>query len=203
MELKGKKALLVFAHPDDEVIFGWPILQDSSLEKEVLMCSSDADNPDRAWCSHRKNALIDICAEKKISLSIIDNDSDFYMLETRQNSLANFLVDIVDEINSKDFDYILTHNPYGEYGHCDHKILFDTIKERIDKPILYSDIRVKTNWPFSENVSSRMKDLYFKDKVGDFDLDLDFYKFCEKKYKDIGVWTWDFEPVKKCSLYKL
>ena len=28
------KCLMVMAHPDDEIIFGWPIFQDKSIEKE-------------------------------------------------------------------------------------------------------------------------------------------------------------------------
>ena len=35
------KVLMVFAHPDDEIIFGWPIFQDSTIEKELIMVTSD------------------------------------------------------------------------------------------------------------------------------------------------------------------
>ena len=30
------KVLMVFAHPDDEIIFGWPIFQDPTIEKEFF-----------------------------------------------------------------------------------------------------------------------------------------------------------------------
>ena len=35
------KVLMVFAHPDDEIIFGWPIFQDPTIEKELIMVTSD------------------------------------------------------------------------------------------------------------------------------------------------------------------
>ena len=41
------KVLMVFAHPDDEIIFGWPIFQDPTIEKELIMVKSDFNNPAR------------------------------------------------------------------------------------------------------------------------------------------------------------
>ena len=42
---KKMKVLMVFAHPDDEIIFGWPIFQDPTIEKELVMVTSDFNNP--------------------------------------------------------------------------------------------------------------------------------------------------------------
>ena len=44
MEEKKTKVVMVLAHPDDEIIFGWPIFQDDDYEKEIIMCSSDFNN---------------------------------------------------------------------------------------------------------------------------------------------------------------
>ena len=38
MEEKKTKVVMVMAHPDDEIIFGWPIFQDDDYEKEIIMC---------------------------------------------------------------------------------------------------------------------------------------------------------------------
>jgi len=46
------------AHPDDEIIFGWPVLKEA---QKIIICSSDLNNPERAWCKDRKKALKDVC----------------------------------------------------------------------------------------------------------------------------------------------
>jgi len=42
---KNKKILILIAHPDDEIIFCWPIFQDNTIEKTILTISSDIYNP--------------------------------------------------------------------------------------------------------------------------------------------------------------
>ena len=55
------KVLMVFAHPDDEIIFGWPIFQDPTIEKELVMVTSDFNNPARQQYAHRKFLLQEGC----------------------------------------------------------------------------------------------------------------------------------------------
>ncbi len=55
------KVLMVFAHPDDEIIFGWPIFQDPTIEKELVMVTSDFNNPARQQYAHRKFLLKEVC----------------------------------------------------------------------------------------------------------------------------------------------
>jgi hypothetical protein len=52
------KTLLVMAHQDDEIIFGWPVFQGNPAG--LLICSSDLHNPDRQWCRHRKQVNHDV-----------------------------------------------------------------------------------------------------------------------------------------------
>jgi len=40
-------------------------------------------------------------------------------------------------------------------------------------------------------------------KVGNYDLDQDFYYFCRNEYIKNGCWTWGFDSIKKCNLYKI
>ena len=55
--MKEKKVLMVMAHPDDEILFGWPVFFDPKYKKKLLICSSDYNNPERAWCKYRKKSL--------------------------------------------------------------------------------------------------------------------------------------------------
>ena len=60
---------IIMAHPDDEVIFGWMVLKE--IDK-ILICSSDFNNPDRAWCKNRKLALQEVCKELKVECECLD-----------------------------------------------------------------------------------------------------------------------------------
>ena len=83
--LSNKKVLMVMAHPDDEIIFGWSIFQDKSIEKKLLICSSDFHNKEREWCKYRKDALFEICKE----LNKLEADSLKFGTISRQSKVWN------------------------------------------------------------------------------------------------------------------
>ena len=93
------KILMLFAHPDDEIIFGWPVLQDNTLQKELLICSSDLNNPKRQKYSHRKEALFRLAHNLNIKCTCLDYDSEFYRLETRRESFSKMCAHVLTEIN--------------------------------------------------------------------------------------------------------
>ena len=66
------KVVMVLAHPDDEIIFGWPIFQDDDYEKEIIMCSTDFNNPVRQEYAHRKLLLQEVCDKYEIPLTCFD-----------------------------------------------------------------------------------------------------------------------------------
>lgn len=219
--LENKNILMVFAHPDDETIFGWPIFQNEKINKFYLCCSTDELNPKRSWCAHRKNTLIKICNDNNTKLWTAPFPSEFYMLNSRRkpgqpkdeigdstSDIRIFKKIIIDNINeiikTNNIDYIFTHNPYGEYGHLDHIFLFDTIFKNIDLPILITDITLRTNWD-NPIINERSKNFFYKNKIKeDCLINIEIYERNKKRYLDDGVWTWsrdNQEEFKKCNLY--
>jgi len=201
MIFKDKKILILISHPDDEIIFCWPIVQDKSIEKTILTISSDIYNPNS---NNRLIPLKSICDNNNINLISLNYDSDFYRIEgwpkTTYKQLHYFVKKRLHEL---DYDYLMTHNPYGEYAHPDHILSFNLSLLYSNSPVLFTDIISKypDNWGFGNG--DNLKRLYYNDKVGDYILDEKFYNYCKNEYIKHGVWTWGFDAIKKCGLYKI
>lgn len=225
----GKKVLMVMAHPDDELIFGWPILQDASISKTLLICSSDLENPKRKWCSHRRFALEKLCEGLGIHVECLDYDSEFYRLESRAvarkstmstllsrlrraprplkadargEKLSSMIEDVLARIWRFEFDLVYTHNAWGEYGHLDHHLVHSIVAS-VGVPTIVSDIFVESNWFPNKRIPPTLKRLYCRKIVQTCENNLEFYERCRKVYVDAGVWTWSEPPVTSCDLYEV
>src|SRR5687768_6946979 len=102
--LDGKRVLMVFAHCDDELVCGWPVLQNPAIKKSLLIATSDRNNPDRKWCAHRKYVTHDLGRFLGIEVRVLDYDSEFYRLDHRSGKLADAEEDILKAIDSFSFD---------------------------------------------------------------------------------------------------
>ena len=186
------KMQLVMAHPDDEVIFGWPVLADRSVDS-ILICSNDSGNPDRKWCRHRKVALMEMTAALRIPARSLDYSSEFYRLSTRDEQLKRMMEDIAANIDPH-ADAVFTHNPWGEYGHMDHIIVHLAVQST-GKSIFFTDIFLPSNWM---NLTHAPKKGF--SVLRSADNDLSFYNYCRSFYDKHRVWTWDRPPIQRCNI---
>ncbi len=217
--MKKKKALLVFAHPDDEVIWGWPLLQDPGWEKEIVICSSDRHNPERAWCAHRRDSLAELCASLGIAFRCFDLNSEFYRLHTRiprkkpklihilqrrpesPPLLGDVLREILEHIRTREYDCLFTHNFWGEYGHLDHILINALMFANIRKPILVGDARIPLNWVPLQQEACAGGGMLTGHLYAACEMDPAFYETCSAFYKRAGTWTWSIPPVAKMNMY--
>lgn len=199
--LEGKHVLMVFAHCDDELVCGWPILLNPKIRKSLIIVSSDRHNPQRIWCSHRKYVTQDLCRSLGMSYHILDYDSDFYRLDHRSGKLATLEKDILSTIRSFSFDYLFTHNPHGEYGHLDHILISNLLFRSVDTPLLISDLTMTADWSKSPPVTQRYANMYYQTLAKQCTLDLKSYLQVQNFYEHRGVWTWSQDPAETCNLY--
>lgn len=189
------KIQMIMAHPDDEVIFGWPILQQfGSFINEIVFVADDSNNPDRAWCSHRLDAAKELGCELGYKVRGLGYNSEFYRLPTRDMQLKELTERIASVVDPEAF--VFTHNPWGEYGHLDHIITHLAVASKADR-LLYSSIQLNSNW------------IRFGQGFDDPNLVLGHYMNEERLYLShklfydrLGVWTWNQLPVKECDVYK-
>lgn len=197
----NKSVLMVVAHPDDEVIFGWPILQNAS-KVHVLCCSSDRNNPDRAEFFRRRDALKVVMDTLGFSFTCFDYNSEFYRMPTRDESLSKALATLASEIEYKYYDFVFSHNPMGEYGHIDH-ILVHQMVAMCSPHLLMTDIFMESNWVPYRKIGEVYQRSYFAKSrfVDSYTNDLAHYNKCKQIYVDHQAWTWSKPPVTNANLY--
>jgi LmbE family N-acetylglucosaminyl deacetylase len=191
---------IIMAHPDDEVIFGWPVLK---MASSILICSNDKNNVDRAWCRYRYKALEELGEFLRIPVMYMDYDSEFYRLSARDGSLKKFQEDVFSHVNIL-CDAIYTHNFMGEYGHLDHILINQLMMKYFSHSeglrLFTSDIHLDSEWIGFPDIAYGGPPIIEMQEV---DNDLEFYNKCKAIYEKHGVWTWNQEPVMKCNLLEI
>ena len=118
-----KQNLMIVAHPDDEIIFGFPSLHNINFVSEPKVVSvTNADHPGRSL-------EFQTCMKR---LGVQDYDMYNYKDEW-DNSFENTDIKerLQDLIFAGKYKQIITHNANGEYGHSQHKALNQIINQLV------------------------------------------------------------------------
>lgn len=203
------KILMVLAHPDDEVVFGWPLVQTGLTSGTELSLLTLSDNRGKRG-DGPVNALAEICAANRIHLIDVERvDSNFYRTPPRYSkpvlsSVINLFQDSVKEAIAEVCpDFIFTHNPMGEYGHGDHRFVFNIVS-MFSIPLMMTDICFTNPCHLS---SKEIPDIYRKRFYNYADgqyylLDMDWYTRMRIIYEKHKAWSWSgHDPVKECNMF--
>ena len=145
--------LMIIAHPDDELIFGGIELMNYGSDYKVV-CVTNPTNKDRILEFETVMEKINIC-----SWEILDYEDTLHPTQTYDK--------LDDIINSREWKKIVTHNPVGEYGHPQHKLIHDRVKNclaetspsTIDNFYVFGKSPVKIN-EFNLNLKMDLLKLY-------------------------------------------
>lgn len=203
--------LMVLAHPDDEVIFGWPIVQRAKENNDQLFLLTLIHNREK-YGSGPTGALAKVCDVNRIGeVKCARQETNFYRLPTRYTDVTlkkvcdDFTGQIGTAIEAIEPDFIFTHNPMGEYGHGDHRAVFNLVST-FHVPLLLTDICFYNKCHLSSNhVPDIYKEYFYYMATEKYHckLDLKWYEEMKKIYEKHKAWSWGgHDPVKECNLYK-
>lgn len=188
------KVLSIFAHIDDHICFGWPIMQDEEIERHLIVCTNDGGG-----------VLQKSCEDAGIHLyGTLGLQDGFYRknaghLGQIQDFILSQLKVAIEQIGP---DWVFTHNPWGEYGHFDHQFLYQAVY-KLGCPRITSDILVKSlSFPLPNKEIYQDNFLAVKQEV--VLSDSGFYAHQTKLFRKLGQWTSNKhldKPSERCRLY--
>lgn len=199
---------LLIAHPDDEALFAWPVLD---RVKKIVCVSNDKTNASRHWCRDRGLCLNSVGELLGAEVVQYDLDSEFYRLPTRGGELKAIATNVMDDLRGSDIIY--THNGWGEYGNIDHILchhIARTLQAQTGCQLLISDIAQEINWlPVRPWALESYDDSGADNRVAAhgqhtiFDIDRPLFGRIKAIYDARGCWTWAWEPQGSCQVFSI
>lgn len=119
LNLSEYNKLMVVAHPDDEMLWGGAALIEDNYLVVCVTCGSN-----RIRVKEFKNVM-EATDDKYIMLNY--PDKILYKRSNWKYEYKYIKEDVKRIINYKNWDEIVTHNKYGEYGHQHHKMTHDIV----------------------------------------------------------------------------
>ena len=165
--------ILVVVHPDDEIIWFNPQMFD-----KIIICFLDRLDKFTMTVA-RKRVLFRHPLKDKIKCLELP-EPNFYKDSPRYQEIINQLKELLAK-EIEQAEVIYTHDPEtGEYGHEDHKLVGQIVKEIAQCPVYALDMKATSNTP---NRIARPPNLPL------------FYQV-RQLYQEENAWTWfgDFYP---------
>jgi LmbE family N-acetylglucosaminyl deacetylase len=138
-----KNSILVSAHPDDEILWFSSILKNVD---EILFCFLEMRSK-----PHKTNGRKQTLSEyplKNVSCLGIDESEAFWDVDWQNPVITEYGIEIANNPSSsrryeenyhtlrlklksrlKGYKNVVTHNPWGEYGHADHVQIYRAVKD--------------------------------------------------------------------------
>lgn len=158
---QNNESLMIVAHPDDETIWGGEHLIHGNY---TVLCITNGNNK-------KRKAEFQKVMKEAHSHGIILSYPD--KTNGKRDSWKSCHKEIEKEIkkliDSKSWNYIVTHNPKGEYGHIHHKMVSRMVtkiakKEDKTKQVLYFGRYVKRNKKQNLKFVHPMSNNHYKEK---------------------------------------
>lgn len=194
-----QNSVLVVAHPDDEILWFSTIIQ--NVDKIIIVFNKTNNQS----VNKGRDKILDLkllpykdkitCL--KIEEADVFNKSNWkipkvteYGVNINSNKYFENFNKIKDRLSNhlKDYKNVITHNPWGEYGHEEHVQVFNVIK-KISSEI---DFSIWISGYFSEQ-SFRMMSL-FKNFISKnfyrYKINNEFCQNVKNIYTNNDAWTW-------------
>jgi len=142
--------LLIVAHPDDEILWGFNYLIKDPLKWKVI-CLTNSQNKERV--REFMNAMNKINIKNYEIWNHDDNIFAIYMDKKCVNDIKN-------DIDKNKYKLILTHNHFGEYGNLQHicvNRILTHLKNKYNYPVHYFKHNQNTNLTLKSNILNEYK----------------------------------------------
>lgn len=216
------RTALVMAHPDDEVLWASSLL--ARLDRIVLCFEAVPSFPD--WGLGRQRSLAVFPLPGAVNLGLTEAETfdsaawpepreTAYGLEVRQHrkSLPNFsktryqqnFAALTAALRPElaGFDTVITHNPWGEYGHEDHVQVFRAVaalQAEMGFAVWVSCYVSDKSWPLMRRLISRLDC-----SAPALPTDPVLGEQLKTLYRENGCWTWfdDYAWPARETFYRL
>ena len=161
--------LMLVAHPDDEVIFGYEDIINSTT---FVICFTNRDNPIRS--GEFRNCLQTL-GQQGLMLSYPDSRKGTWPTHSTEMLCDDVLSHLAGHNHNHDFDLIVSHDARGEYGHIQHRRVHNValmVSQRLGVPFqTFYERFLRAGRPKFPNqrleglYPSQQIETYFKDHV--------------------------------------